>query len=453
MLDVVILAAGQGTRMKSTLPKVLHLLGGKPLVSYSIDAATALSGKPPVLVVGHGGDQVREQVGSAARFVDQAEQLGTGHAVMQTRSLLAGKSDHVLVTYADMPLLQSKTLQTLYKAQQSHAGPINMLTAVTDSPRGFGRIVRGEDETVTSIVEESHATPEQLAIKEVNVGIYCFDATWLWDHLDAIPLNKKGEYYLTDLVEMAVAEGKTVNALCMEHLEEAIGINTRVHLAEAEAMLRKRINEALMNSGVTLLDPATTYIHPGVVVGQDTVIYPNTHLYGETTVGENCTVGPNTMIESCTIGSHCTIIASVLEYAVVEDHVEIGPFGHLRKGAYLEQGVHMGNFGEVKNSRLRQGAKMGHFSYIGDADIGEETNIGAGTITANYDGVHKHKTITGKRVFIGSDTMLVAPVELGDDARTAAGSVVTHDVPPGTLVVGVPARPRPQQPESQKRKG
>jgi bifunctional UDP-N-acetylglucosamine pyrophosphorylase/glucosamine-1-phosphate N-acetyltransferase len=453
MLDVVILAAGQGTRMKSALPKVLHLLGGRPLVSYSIDAAASISGTPPVLVVGHGGDQVRQQVGSAARFVEQAEQLGTGHAVMQTRSLLAGKSHHVMVTYADMPLLQSETLQTLYKLQQAHVGPISMLTARTDSPRGFGRIVRGSNGAVTSIVEESYANPDQLAIKEVNIGIYCFDAIWLWEHLDAIPLNKKGEYYLTDLIEMAVADGASVNALPLEHLEEAIGINTRVHLAEAEAMLRRRVNEALMSSGVTLIDPATTYIHPTVRVGQDTVIHPNTCLYGETRIGESCVIGPNTVIEHCTVGSHCAIIASVLEHAVVEDHVEIGPFGHLRKGAYLEQHVHMGNFGEVKNSRLRQGAKMGHFSYIGDADIGEETNIGAGTITANYDGVHKHKTITGKRVFIGSDTMLVAPVELGDDARTAAGSVVTHDVPPNTLVVGVPARPRLQKQEPEEKKG
>jgi len=453
MLDVVILAAGQGTRMKSKLPKVLHLLGGKPLVSYSIDAATAVSGKPPVLVVGHGGDQVREQIGTAARFVEHSDQLGTGHAVMQTRSLLEGKSEHVLVTYADMPLLQGETLETLYEHQKTHAGPISMLTVIAESPRGFGRIVRNSKGAVTSVVEESHATSEQLAIQEVNVGIYCFDAAWLWKHLDAIPLNTKGEYYLTDLIEMAVAEGASVNALPMKNMEEAIGINTRVHLAEAEAILRRRVNEDLMNSGVTILDPATTTIHPTVRVGRDTVIHPNTCLYGETHIGENCVVGPNTVIEDCTIGSYCTIIASVLEQAIMEDHVEIGPFGHLRKGAYLEEGVHMGNFGEVKNSRLRQGTKMGHFSYIGDADIGEETNIGAGTITANYDGVHKHKTVTGKRVFIGSDTMLVAPVELGDDARTAAGSVVTHDVPPGTLVVGVPARPRPPQPEKNKRKG
>lgn len=446
-LDVVILAAGQGTRMKSNLPKVLHPLGGRPLVVYSVEAATALANRPPVLVIGHGGDQVREVVGDAARYIVQAEQLGTGHAVAQTRDTLRGQSDHVIVTYADMPLLRAETLRALVEAQQAHPGSFSLLTLITDTPRGFGRVVRDAQGHVCAIIEESHATPEQLSISEVNVGIYCFKAAWLWEHLDQISLNSKGEYYLTDLVEIAVRVGEPINALPMGDPVEAMGINTRVHLAEAEAALRERVNHDLMLSGVTILDPASTYIHPTVKIGQDTAILPNTYLWGETTIGQGCTIGPNAIIESCTIGDECHVFASVLELGTVEDHVEIGPFGHLRKGAYLESGVHMGNFGEVKNSRLRRGVKMGHFSYIGDGDIGEETNIGAGTITCNFDGVLKHKTVTGKNVFIGSDTMLVAPVNLGDGARTGAGSVVTRDVPPDTLVVGVPARPRPSKQE------
>ena len=280
----------------------------------------------------------------------------------------------------------------------------------------------------------------------MNTGVYCFDAGWLWDHLDQIPLSPKGEYYLTDLVGIAVDEGSTVNALTADDPDEVLGINTRVHLAEAETALRKRINTEWMLNGVTIIDPTSTYIEPSVTIGRDTVIMPNTMLLGETSIGEGAKIGPNAYIENCTIGSRCKVFASVLESAVMEDEADIGPFGHLRKGAYLEEGVHMGNFGEVKNSRLRKGVKMGHFSYVGDGDIGEETNIGAGTITCNYDGKNKHKTVTGKGVFIGSDTMLVAPVTLGDGARTGAGSVVTRDVPDNTLVYGVPARsPKPVQ--------
>ncbi|HOA25227.1 MAG: bifunctional UDP-N-acetylglucosamine diphosphorylase/glucosamine-1-phosphate N-acetyltransferase GlmU [Aggregatilineales bacterium] len=447
-LDVIILAAGQGTRMKSNLPKVLHPLGGQPLVLYSVQAAEAASGRAPVLVIGNGADQVRETVGDAARYVLQAEQLGTGHAVMQARPLLEGTSDYVVVMYADMPLLTADTLRGLYEAQQVSNGPITMLTHVTDTPRGFGRIVRDPASgSVRAIVEEAQATPEQLAIREVNVGVYCFDAAWLWSHLDRIPLSPEGEYYLTDLVEMAVAEGHTITALTTEDADEVLGINTRVHLAEAEAALRRRVNERLMLAGVTIVDPASTYIHPTVEIGQDTVIMPNTYVWGRTTIGANCVIGPNTIIQDCTIGNDCEVLASVLEHATLEDRVDIGPFGHLRKGAYLESDVHMGNFGEVKNSRLRRGVKMGHFSYIGDGDIGEGTNIGAGTITCNYDGVRKHKTVIGKGVFIGSDTMLVAPLTLGDGARTGAGSVVTRDVPPGTLVYGVPARAPAREPQ------
>lgn len=440
-LDIIILAAGQGTRMKSRLPKVLHPLAGQPLVLYSVQEATSVSRRPPVLVIGHGGDAVRQAVSKAAHYVIQLEQLGTGHAVLQARSLLEGKSRHVMVFYADMPLLRGSTLSRLYEIQQSHDGPFSMLTSVTENTRGFGRIVRDEQGNFREIVEEAQATPEQLAICEVNPGVYCFEAAWLWSHIDQLPLSPKGEYYLTDLVSIATSEGATIKAIAMDDPDEVLGINTRVHLAEAEAALRKRVNEQLMLSGVTIVDPATTYVQPSVQVGQDTVILPNTHLRGATVIGQDCVIGPNTVIENSTVGDGCEIMASFVEAATVEDHVDIGPFGHLRKGVHVESHVHIGNFGEIKNSRLRRGVKMGHFSYIGDADVGDETNIGAGTITCNFNGTHKNKTIIGKNVFIGSDTMLVAPVTVGDDAHTGAGSVVTHDVPPGTTVYGVPARP------------
>jgi len=448
-LDVVILAAGQGTRMKSRLPKVLHPLGGQPLILYSVRAAASISEAPPVLVIGHGADEVSAVVGDAARYVIQAEQLGTGHAVAQARGMLQERSQHVLVMYADMPLLREETLRTLYEEHKNHGWPVSMLTVLTDRPRGFGRIIRDAGGRVQAIVEEAHASPEQLAIREVNPGVYCFEAGWLWDHIDQLPLSPKGEYYLTDLIEMAVREGKEIHTLTVSDPDETLGINTRVHLAEAEAALRRRINEALMLSGVTIVDPDSTYIHPTVVVDQDTTILPNTCLWGKTTIGQRCIIGPNTIIEDSTIGDRCKIISSVLEGAVLEDGVDVGPFGHLRKGAYLESGVHMGNFGEVKNSRLRRGVKMGHFSYIGDADVGENTNIGAGTVTCNFDGVRKNKTVIGRNVFIGSDTMLVAPVTIGENAHTGAGSVVTRDVPAGTLVYGVPARPHlPSKPGS-----
>jgi bifunctional UDP-N-acetylglucosamine pyrophosphorylase/glucosamine-1-phosphate N-acetyltransferase len=416
------------------------------MIAYTVGTASQLAGAPPVLVVGHGGEQVRETLGDQARYAEQAEQLGTGHAVAQSRPLLEGQTDHVIVIYADMPLLRAETLRALWATQHAHSGPFSMLTLEADKPRGFGRILRTDDGSVRAIVEEAAASDEQRRIREVNVGVYCFDADWLWAHLDQIPLSAKGEYYLTDLVELAVGEGESVQAVTIDDPAEALGINTRAHLAEAEAALRQRINEKWMLAGVTLVDPATTYIDTAATLGPDTVILPNTHIEGKTTIGGDCRIGPNSILRDATIGDHCEIEASVVEEATLENNVDVGPFAHLRKGSYLESGVHMGNFGEVKNSRLRQGVKMGHFSYIGDADVGEDVNIGAGTVTCNYDGVRKNKTTIGAGSFIGSDTMLVAPLTLGRGARTGAGSVVTKDVPDGTLAVGMPARMRKLSP-------
>jgi len=436
----VILAAGQGTRMRSRLPKVLHLLLGQPMVFYSIAAAREAADSTPVVVVGHGEDSVRDAVGKGARFALQEEQLGTGHAVQSVAPLLKGQADCILVTTADMPLLTADTLEGLIQAQRVHDGPISMLTVIADDPRGFGRVVRDDQGQVRAVVEEAQASLQQLEIRELNASVYCFEAQWLWENLDRIPLSPKGEYYLTDLVAIAVEQGRNVQAIVTDDPGEVIGVNNRVHLADAEAILRDRINRQWMLAGVTLVDPRTTYIEPSVVIGPDTTIWPNTYILGSSVVGESCALGPNTIIRDTHVGDSCEILASVLESARVENEVEIGPFGHLRKGAHLADGVHMGNFGEVKNSYLGPGVKMGHFSYLGDAHIGPNVNIGAGTITCNYDGVDKHPTEIGADVFIGSDTMLVAPLRIGDRARTGAGSVVTRDVPPGTLAVGVPAR-------------
>lgn len=449
-LATVILAAGQGTRMKSALPKVLHPLGGWPMVRWGVETAWQLTGNAPVLVVGHGGDQVKKTLGERARYVEQAQQLGTGHAVLQAEPVLLGQCSHVLVYYADNPLLTPQTLQRLVDTQAQNTGPLTMLTVVSEDTMNFGRIVRNRQGQVEAIVEEAVATPEQRQIKEINVGVYCFEAEWLWPHLQQLPVSSKGEYYLTDLVGMAVAEGRQVAVSQLADVAEAQGINTRVHLAHAEATLRQRINERWMLAGVTMIDPASTYIEADVTeIGQDTIIYPNTHLRGATRIGAGCVIGPNAVVIASEIGNYCHVEASTVEQAVLEEHVEIGPYAHLRKGAHLAQGVHMGNFGEVKNSYLGPGTKMGHFSYVGDATVGADVNISAGVITCNYDGVHKNHTDLEDGVFLGSDTMLVAPVRLGRGARTGAGSVVTHDVPAGSLALGVPARVRASRDDGQ----
>ena len=443
-LSVVILAAGQSTRMKSDVPKVLHPVAGRPMIRYGVNAAQQLGAGRPVLVVGHCGDQVREALADDAEYVEQTKRLGTGHAVMQARPVLEPRGGSVLVFYGDMPLLRTETLQALVDLHATHRkqSPMTILTVVADDPMGFGRIMRDTTGRVLSVVEEAVATEDQRKIRELNCGVYCFESEWLWPHLDQITLSPKGEYYLTDLVELAADEGHQIATWTIDDVTEVLGINNRVQLANAEGVIRRRINVRWMQAGVTMIDPPTTYLEADVQIGRDTVIYPNTHVKGNSQIGERCQLGPNSVVCNSVVGNDCRLFASVIESAVLEDGVEIGPFGHLRKGAHLGAGVHMGNFGEVKNSCLGAGTKMGHFSYVGDAQIGEDVNIGAGTITCNYDGVDKHQTVIDDGAFIGSDSMLVAPVHIGAGAKTGAGSVVTHDVPAGDVVYGVPARGR-----------
>lgn len=439
-ITTVLLAAGKGTRMHSKFPKVLHSLAGKPLLWHCLENIKTFTDQPPVVVVGHGSEAVQQAVEREARYVIQEDQLGTGHAVLQAESLLKGKTDLVLVVQGDMPLLSGETLGQLVETQKNNPGPLSLLTVIADDPRGFGRIIRDNHNLVTAIVEEVDCTPEQLAVDELNVGAYCFQADWLWENLKKIPVSSKSEYFLTDAVGLANQDGLPVQALILENPVEGMGINTRLHLAEAETILRRQINEKWMLEGVTIVDPASTYISAGAAIGQDTILHPNTILEGDTRIGEDCRIGPNAVLRDVQVGDSCEVFASVLEQAKIEDRVDIGPFGHLRKGAHLANGVHMGNFGEIKNAYLAPGVKVGHFSYIGDATIGKNVNIGAGTITCNYDGKQKHHTTIEEDVFIGSDTMLVAPLTLGKRSRTGAGSVVTKNVKEDTLVAGIPAR-------------
>jgi bifunctional UDP-N-acetylglucosamine pyrophosphorylase/glucosamine-1-phosphate N-acetyltransferase len=447
----VILAAGAGTRMKSNLPKVLHPLLGRPMLEWVLTAAQPIAELPPVVVVGHGKEAVQAAMGPRARYAEQKDLLGTGHAVQQAAALLDGATDAVVVVNGDLPLLRSETLSrlvTLYSEERTQSNPaVALLTVTRDDPQGFGRIARNRDGAICGIVEEVDCTPEQRAIRELNVGIYCFDAAWLWANLPHLPVSAKGEYYLTDLIAMAVAQGRSVAGVAAPP-EEVDGINTRVQLAHATAVLRRRILERHMLAGVTIVDPNNTYIEDAVEIGMDTTVFPGTFIQGKTRIGERCLIGPYSHITDCEIGDECRALYAVMEGARLDRKAEIGPFGRLRKGAHLGEGVHMGNFGEVKDSYLGPGTKMGHFSYIGNAEIDSGVNIGAGTITCNFDGRKKYKTVIGKNVFLGSDTMLVAPISIGDEARTGAGAVVTRDVAPGELVYGVPARAKVDKDDS-----
>jgi bifunctional UDP-N-acetylglucosamine pyrophosphorylase/glucosamine-1-phosphate N-acetyltransferase len=446
---VIVLAAGQGTRMKSDLPKVLHPVAGRPMVQYVVDTARALDPVALAVVIGEGAELVRQTVGEGVIYVVQDQRLGTGHAVQQAEAQVAGQGKTVLVLYGDTPLVRPETLRQMVAHHGAERAAVTILTFGPSDPEGYGRIVRqaGTGE-VLAIVEQGEATPQQRSIGEVNSGILCFEDAWLWSHLAQVERRPGGEFYLTDLVAMARDEGLSVAALQVAEPLEVMGIDHRAKLAQAEAEMRRRINQALMLRGVTLIDPQTTYIETSVEIGADTIVWPNTLVQGKTHIGQRCTVGPGSVIRDSTIGDDCRVEMSVVEQAVMEAGSDVGPFGHLRKGARLGAGAHMGNFGELKNTHLGPGAKMGHFSYLGDAEVGAEANIGAGTITCNYDGQRKHRTIIGPGAFVGSDTMLVAPVEIGEGARTGAGAVVTSDVPAGSLAYGVPARVR-TSPEDQ----
>lgn len=440
--NAIILAAGKSTRMRSDLPKVLHPVAGKQMIRHTIDTVRQAGSDLVLAVVGHRADLVRDILGDSVLYAIQEQQLGTGHAVQQARSLLSVIDVPVLVLAGDVPLITADTVSKLVRQHLEKGAVVTLLTGKTESTEGLGRIVRGRDGQVQRIVEERDATERDRAIDEVNSGIYCFDPEWLWPHLEMVKPSASGELYLTDVIGMATEEGSQVEAVVALDSNEILGINNRVQLAKAEDILRKRITERWMLEGVTIVHPSSVFIDSEVEIGKDSVIYPNTFLQGTTRIGENSAIGPNSIVRNSRIGNNCRVLSSVIEESVLEDEIDIGPFSHVRPESHIGTHVHIGNFAEIKKSKLGPHTQMGHFSYLGDAIVGASVNIAAGTVTCNFDGERKHQTIIGDDVFIGSDTMLVAPVELGDRAVTGAGSVVTTNVPPDTVVYGVPARPR-----------
>lgn len=437
----VIMAAGAGSRMQSRRPKVVHTVGGRPIIRRVVEAVKAAGVPRTVVVVGAGAEEVRQAAGRGVAFAVQQEQRGTADAVLAAESA-CGRDEQILVVNGDLPLIRPETLRHFCDLHETERSDVSLLTTYHSDPGGYARVKRDKRDRVVGLIEERDASEAERAIREINVGVYAFRASWLWPHLSRVePSGATGELYLTDLVGIAAKEGMRVSSLPAS-LDESWGVNSRTQLALAERYARDRVCDQLMEAGVTILDPDTTYVDDSARVGRDSIVYPNTTIAGETVIGEDCEIGPNTIIRASTIGDRCRVLASVVEGSVLEDEVSIGPFSHLREGAYIETGAMLGNYAEVKKSRIGADTQMHHFSYIGDANIGRRVNIGAGTITCNYDGKDKHETVVGEGAFIGSDTMLVAPVIVGEGARTGAGSVVTRNVAPGALVLGVPARVR-----------
>jgi bifunctional UDP-N-acetylglucosamine pyrophosphorylase/glucosamine-1-phosphate N-acetyltransferase len=438
-VTVVILAAGLGTRMKSRKAKVLHRAGGKTLVEHVVATALELTPAERVfVVVGHQADEVRQAVATPGiGFIEQREQKGTGHAVLVGREALAALSGYLVIVYGDGPLLQGETLRRLIaKAGSSGAGVL--LSAVMDDPTGYGRVVRDAHGHVAAIVEQKAATPEQLAIREANMGIYCYRADLFWKHAAEIrPDNPAKEYYLTDMVEILRRAGHAIEAMEIGDPKEALGINDRVELAEADRILRERKVREVMLAGVTVQKPETVTIDRDVSIGIDTVVEPFAQILGKTRIGENCRIGTCAIVDNSELADEVEIGAfTLVGDSRVERAARVGPFARLRYGNHVGEGAHVGNFVELKKTQLGAGAKSNHLAYLGDAEIGAGTNIGAGTITCNYDGLQKHKTTIGSDVFVGSNSTLVAPIEIGDGAYLAAGSVITEPVPADALALG-----------------
>ena len=437
-IAVVILAAGMGKRMKSDIPKVLHPVLGRPMLGYVVDTVEKLSPDRIVLVIGHGGDGVKSAIGSdRVVYVTQVEQLGTGDAVKSAKKTLSNFQGDVLIINGDFPLITTKTLKNFLSKHIKGNLAVSILSSDVDNPRGYGRIVRDNVGVVQKIVEEKEATPLQKDIKEINSGTYCVNSKFLWKALSGLNTNnKQKEFYLTDIVHAASKKSLNIQAFKIDNGNEVLGVNDRSELALVERLLKEQTNEKFMTSGVTLIDPANTYISPDVKIARDNVIYPHTYIYGDTVIGSNCTIGPSVWIEDTKIGRGVTVRSSCyITDAVTKNDVSVGPFTQLRPDAEIHDGAKIGNFVEIKKSKIGPGSKVSHLSYIGDATLGRDVNIGAGTITCNYDGYNKHRTEVADNVFIGSDTMLVAPVKVGKGASTGAGSTITKDVPDGALAI------------------
>lgn len=432
----VILAAGQGTRMKSKLYKVLHPVCGKPMVQHVVDQITKLHIEEIITVIGHGADLVKSQLGEQSHYVFQEQQLGTAHAVVQAKDLLEGKEGITLVVCGDTPLIKAETMESLFKHHEEQSAKATILTASIENPTGYGRIIRDENGHVEKIVEHKDATEAERKINEINTGTYCFDNQALFNALSNVSNdNVQGEYYLPDVIEILKKQGDTVSAFQTDEFEETLGVNDRVALAEAERIMKNRTNEQHMRNGVTIVDPSNTYIGPDVVIGQDTVLLPGTILKGNTTIGSECMIGPFSEIEDCEVGDNTVIRQSAAFKSSIGSDVNIGPFAHIRPDSAIQDEVKIGNFVEIKKAVIGKASKASHLSYIGDAEVGADVNIGCGSITVNYDGKNKFLTKIEDGVFIGCNSNLVAPLTIGKGAYVAAGSTITNNVPGEALSI------------------
>lgn len=432
----VVLAAGQGTRMKSKLYKVLHPVCGKPMVEHVVDQIKTLNMDKIVTIVGHGADNVQEQLGGKSEFVKQEEQLGTAHAVLQAKDLLADKEGTTLVVCGDTPLIRSETVDALLKYHHEKRAKATILTTSLEDPTGYGRIIRDDLGIVGKIVEQKDASSEEKAVKEINTGTYCFDNAALFNALSKVTNdNAQGEFYLPDVIKILKDAEEVVAAYRMESSDESLGVNDRVALAEATKLMQKRINEKHMRNGVTLINPENTYIDVDVEIGQDTVIESGVTIKGNTVIGDDCTITSGSDIQDSVIGSGVLIRSSAVIESKVADEVQIGPYAHLRPESEIGAHVKIGNFVETKKAVVGENTKLPHFIYMGDAEIGKNVNVGCGSIAVNYDGKNKAKTIIGDNVFIGCNSNLVAPLKIGDNAFVAAGSTLTKDVPEGALAI------------------
>ena len=445
-LDVIILAAGQGTRMKSKTVKVLHRAAGRRIIEYVLDLASDVGDRPPVVVVGHQRDDVQNAIGDRGRFAVQEEQKGTGHAVLMAAEILereTARGKRVLILSGDVPLTRPATLRQLVDQHEAERNALTLLTMKLDDPAMYGRVIRSADGAVERIVEMKDASPEERSISEVNAGVYVFDAEHLFDNLRGLSTNNaQGEYYLTDLIAILRGRGERVGAVIAADPTEALGVNSRADLAVVEGEIQRRVVQNLMSEGVTFRNPNTVVIDSTVSIGNDSVVYPFVTIEGTTKIGSGCVIEPGVHLINVTVGENVHLkTGTVAEDAVIEDDAAVGPYAHLRPGTHLGRHVKVGNFVETKKARFGEGAKASHLSYIGDAEIGADVNIGAGTITCNYDGVNKNKTVLEDGVFIGSDTQLVAPVRVGRGAYVGAGSTITKDVPADALALSrVPQR-------------
>ncbi|KGA96065.1 N-acetylglucosamine-1-phosphate uridyltransferase [Alkalihalobacillus alcalophilus ATCC 27647 = CGMCC 1.3604] len=432
----IILAAGQGTRMKSKLYKVLHPVCGKPMVQHVVDQVNRVGFDEKIAIVGHGAEVVQEVLGDQVSYVVQEKQLGTGHAVLQAEQLLADKKGTTVVLCGDTPLLTEETIDQLLQAHEKESAKVTVLTAIAADPTGYGRVIRNQQGLVERIVEQKDASEEEKQVNEINTGTYCFDNETLFAALQKVGNdNAQGEYYLPDVVEIVQSSSGKVAAFQANTMEETMGINDRVALSAAEAIMKKRTNEKWMRSGVTIIDPSQTYISTDATIGPDTVIYPGTMINGQTIIGADCLIGPNSELTNSQIGNNTIVKQSVVSDSEIGDDVQIGPFAHIRPQSILKDEVKIGNFVEVKKATIGKGSKASHLSYIGDAEIGQDVNFGCGAITVNYDGKSKYLTSVGDRAFIGCNANLIAPVTIGADTLVAAGSTITDDVPSRALSI------------------